>query len=84
MDTETRENRIGTITDYFDHHGDDRQLFELLGWTSNRRSVSDAQKRAVITAVLPLLTDDELNDLVAHVADMLLYQTTPDETEVAA
>lgn len=83
MDKETRESRIGTIVDYFDHHDDDFALLELLGWTSNRRSVPNVQKRAVVAAVLPLLDDSELNDLVAHVADSLLYQVT-DETEVAA
>jgi hypothetical protein len=81
MDSHVREAAIDTITRYA-QTGDDPHLLELIGFTCARNDVSDEMEAAAIVAVLPLLSDERLNVLMRHIAEVLV--DAQQETQVAA
>jgi adenylosuccinate lyase len=70
LDSDTRASAIKTITAYA--RCGDEDLFGLLGFGITSTDVTDEQKAAVIHAVLPLLSDKGLNDLMHHIAQKLV------------
>jgi hypothetical protein len=70
MDAETRAAAIGTILKYAGTDAD-HALLELVGWTPTGRHTAE-QRMAVVAAVVPLLDDGLLNDIVRHIAAVLV------------
>ena len=73
MDPETRNASISTILKYA-RSTDDWCLLELIGWTPNQKHTTE-QAQAVIAAVVPLLDDARLDDLIHHIAQVLVNRS---------
>ena len=71
MDPTVRESAIETVTRYA-RLGNDPFLLELVGFNTTRHDITDEQETAAIVAVLPLLTDERLNILMRHIAEVLV------------
>lgn len=71
MDSDTRSAAIDVIVEYA-HLGGDSNLLAFVGFGAARHDVTEDEEFAVIVAVLPLLTDERLEQIMRHIAEVLV------------
>ncbi len=69
MDSYIRESTISTITRYASATSD-TCLSEMIGYSRNYHENTEEMDLAVVRAVLPLMSDERLNLLMRHIAEV--------------
>src|SRR5688572_4785698 len=83
MDPEIRAAAIDTIKDYIRIiDGGDPMMPEMIGFAATRTDVTDEMEAAMVDAVLPMLSDERINFLMRHIAEVLVNAKLETTTEV--
>lgn len=73
MDPEIRDAAIKTITDYalFTGSRGDVGLYDMIGFRPHPNLATDDMAHAMVAAVVPLLSDERIDVLMRHIAELL-------------